>query len=64
MNTIIVLILVWTASTLIMMGQIFEKDIPVRVSFLRLVLSPIILIFSLLSRIMIEIRIKKLFKRC
>ena len=55
MNTIMILMLVWTISALLVKKQIFEEDIPIWVSILRLALSPVLLIFTVIDWVVIEV---------
>ena len=55
MNTIITLILVWTISSQLVRKQIFDEDIPVRVSLIRLALSPLLLIFTVIGWVVIGV---------
>ena len=55
-DIILIIILSWTVSILIMRKQIFEEDVPLWVTILRLVLAPILMIFEAVILMIIGVR--------
>jgi hypothetical protein len=55
-DIILIIILSWTISILIMRKQIFEEDVPLWVTILRLVLAPLLMIFEAVILMIIGIR--------
>jgi hypothetical protein len=55
-DTILLLMLIWSITTLIMRRRVFEENIPLWVTLLRLILSPLLLITEALEWIWIGIK--------
>jgi hypothetical protein len=55
-DIILIIILSWTVSILIMRKRIFEEDVPLWVTILRLVLAPLLMIFEAVILMIIGVR--------
>jgi len=55
-NTVLILLSIWSISIIIMRKHIIEDGVPLWVSLLRLILVPLLLLAELIGRICIGIR--------